>query len=79
MDHASDSVIFEYAKSNGFVIVTQDSDFVDRCKLYGVPPQVVWLRCGNSTPKQIESLLRDNAGAILELLENGTASYIELF
>ena len=79
MDRAKDPLIIEYARSNDFVIVTQDSDYVDRSKLFGAPPKIVWLRCGNSTPRYIESLLRENAVAILELSRLDSPAYIEIF
>ena len=44
---ADDRVLWEHAKSTAFVLVTQDSDFADMTVLYGQPPKVIWLRCGN--------------------------------
>ncbi len=79
MDQAKDPIIVEYAKLNDFVIVTQDSDYVDRSKLFGAPPKIVWLRCGNATPRLIESLLRDNAAIIQELSQADSDNYIEIF
>ena len=65
-------------KANGFCIVTQDSDFAERSRLYGAPPKVVWLRCGNSTPQQVETLLRRNAVLIAELIQNPILHYVEI-
>ena len=67
-----------YAKDNDFCIVTQDSDFAERSRLYGAPPKVVWLRCGNSTPQQVETLLRRNAVLIAELIQNPVLHYVEI-
>ncbi len=44
LDRASDDRIWEFAQANGFCVVTQDSDFAERSRLYGAPPKVVWLR-----------------------------------
>jgi len=49
MAEADDRDIWEHAKVNGFVLVSQDADFADMATLYGPPPKVVWLRCGKST------------------------------
>jgi predicted nuclease of predicted toxin-antitoxin system len=42
-----DEDIWEYARNNGFTIVSKDSDFYQRSMIYGHPPKVVWLRIGN--------------------------------
>jgi predicted nuclease of predicted toxin-antitoxin system len=79
MERVSDTAIWQYAKLHQYVIVTQDSDFVERSKLYGPPPKVVWLRCGNSTPQRIEAILRANATQIFDLSRNNTGPFVEIF
>ena len=78
LDQSPDDQIWEYAKANGLCIVTQDSDFAERSRLYGAPPKVVWLRCGNSTPQQVEAILRHNAVLITELIQNPALHYVEI-
>lgn len=63
LDTADDMAIWNFAKSGAFTIVTQDSDFADMASLYGPPPKVIWLRCGNQTTEFIEKLLRNHARA----------------
>ena len=43
---ADDRAVWQHAKANAFVLVTQDSDFAEMAALYGQPPKVIWLRCG---------------------------------
>ncbi|WP_110989086.1 DUF5615 family PIN-like protein [Acaryochloris thomasi] len=74
----TDTKIWEFAKLHGFCIVTQDADFAERSRLYGSPPKVVWLRCGNAPTRQIESLIRSGAKAIQELLDNSEFHCLEL-
>jgi predicted nuclease of predicted toxin-antitoxin system len=63
----SDEAIWEYARSNGFVIVTADSDFLGLAEERGTPPKVFRLDdCNYSTPR-VEDLLRRNAVRISEL------------
>lgn len=50
--------IREYAKKNGFIIVTRDADFSDLCLLKGFPPKVIWIRRGNCNTADIEKILR---------------------
>jgi len=64
MEEALDRVIWEYAKENNFILVSQDVDFVDMATLYGPPPKVIWLRCGNQPTKAIEQRLRDHVEAL---------------
>lgn len=55
---AQDEAVWQYAKDNGFTIVSKDSDFQERAVLLGSPPKVVWLRAPNCTTSEIEKLLR---------------------
>jgi predicted nuclease of predicted toxin-antitoxin system len=71
---AEDSVIWHKAGSNGFVMVSQDSDFADMAALYGPPPKVIWLRCGNQPTQEIESLLRKHAETVLAFERDTTAA-----
>jgi predicted nuclease of predicted toxin-antitoxin system len=61
---ADDSEIWEYAKTNGFAVVSKDSDFQQRSLLQGVPPKFIWLRVGNCTVKKTEDLLRSYSAAM---------------
>jgi len=61
---ANDSEIWEYAKANGYAIVSKDSDFQQRSLLLGAPPKFIWLRVGNCTVKKTEDLLRSYSAAI---------------
>ena len=63
----SDYAVWEYARSNGFVIVTADSDFLDIAEERGAPPKVVRLENCNYRTKRVEDLLRRNAVRIAEL------------
>jgi predicted nuclease of predicted toxin-antitoxin system len=75
----TDTEIWHFAKANDFCIVTQDADFAERSRLYGSPPKVIWLRCGNLRTKQVEALLRSGAGAIHEFLSNPNLHCLELY
>ena len=41
LDNAEDLAVWNYAKENGFVIVSKDEDFHQRSFLFGAPPKVV--------------------------------------
>ena len=75
---ASDAEIWEYAKDNGFVIISKDSDFQQRSLLYGHPPKFIWLRLGNCPVKPIEELLRDQSVAIHNFERDAIKSHLML-
>ena len=79
MAQATDTEIWEFAKNNNFCIVTQDVDFAERSRLYGSPPKVIWLRCGNTKTSTVESILRSGKEAIQELLSNSSLDCLELY
>ena len=39
LDRAPDEAVWNYAKEQGFIIVTQDTDFHERSVLAGAPPK----------------------------------------
>lgn len=44
---ADDRDIWEWARHNGWLIITNDDDFYRFAGAYGFPPKVVMLRTGN--------------------------------
>ncbi len=76
---ADDRVIWAHAKKHGFVLVSQDADFADFAAVYGPPPKVIWLRCGNQPTGTIEKLLRDHAEAIHAFALNDAAACWEAY
>ena len=63
----SDEEVWEYARTNGFTIISKDSDFQQRSLLYGYPPKVVWLRIGNCSRQQLVDLIHSHENAIRSL------------
>jgi len=78
MTRAPDTVIWEYAKVNGFVIVTKDSWFYQRSLVAGHPPKLIWIRTGNCAARRIEQLLRRNAIRLQEFVDDENSSFIAL-
>lgn len=61
LEQASDREIRSFAKDNGYVIVTRDSDFYEMSLLYGQPPKVIWLKSGNTGKAAVIKLLLDHS------------------
>lgn len=53
-----DERIWGLAKTEGFIVVTKDNDFLARTLVRGHPPQVVQICLGNASTQQIANLLR---------------------
>jgi predicted nuclease of predicted toxin-antitoxin system len=79
LDQADDAAIWQFAKANGFVIVTQDADFADMAVLYGPPPKIIWLRCGNQPAAFVAKLLRGQAESIAAFAEDAESACWEIY
>lgn len=75
---SSDREIWEFAKTNGFVIVSTDSDFYELATSMGPPPKVVWLRRWTHPTKDAEQLLRREAIRITEFAADPDLSILVL-
>ncbi len=62
--NSDDSAIWQYARGRNSVIITKDHDFYDRSHLFGCPPKVIKLNCGNRTTAYIGGLLIASADPI---------------
>jgi predicted nuclease of predicted toxin-antitoxin system len=76
--NTDDSLIWEFAKFNGFVIVSKDSDFHQRSLLYSHPPKFIYLRIGNSPTSMIVEILRNNFLVIVEFFNSEVESVLVL-
>ncbi len=76
--NTDDSIIWEYAKLNDFMIVSKDADFHQRSLLYGHPPKFIYLRIGNSPTFKIVQILRDHFNTIIEFWHRETESILVL-
>lgn len=61
---ATDLRIWEYAKANGFVLVSKDDDFRNLSLVKGAPPKVLWLNLGNVSTDTIAKVLKDRYAEI---------------
>jgi len=75
----TDTEIWKFAKLNNFYIVTQDADFAERSRLYGSPPKVIWLRCGNVPTSQVEQILRLGSEVIQSLEVSANIDCLEIY
>jgi predicted nuclease of predicted toxin-antitoxin system len=68
---AEDPEIFEAAKSQGVILMTKDSDFVDLVDRLESSPQIIWLTCGNTSNARLKEILSSTLPDALKLLKIG--------
>ncbi len=73
----SDKDIFFAARETKAVVMTKDYDFVELLNQLGPPPQLIWIRCGNTSNAHVRKILLQNFPKILLFLEEGK-SLIEI-
>lgn len=64
MERVDDRIIWQYAKDQGFVLVTKDADFYEMSRIYGQPPKIIWLKIGNQSKAATINALVDNRKSI---------------
>lgn len=79
LNAASDTIIWDYAKRNGYMIVSKDADFRQRSFLLGYPPKVIWIRRGNCSTNAVVTILRNHVADIARFEADPTAAVLILF
>ena len=65
---ASATEIFEAARLAKAVVMSKDSDFVDLIHRFDSPPQVLWIRFGNTSNAQMRIVLSKTLLAAMDLI-----------
>jgi predicted nuclease of predicted toxin-antitoxin system len=68
---AEDDEIFLAAKKANAIVMTKDSDFLFLLDRFGVPPQIIWLTCGNTSNARLKEILTLTLENAIQFLENG--------
>jgi predicted nuclease of predicted toxin-antitoxin system len=75
---ADDEVVWKYAQGNSLTICSKDSDMHQRSFVLGYPPKVIWVRLGNCSTTEVETLLRKHSKAIEAFARDDYASFLTL-
>lgn len=75
---ADDDTVWNYAKQHGLTIISKDADFHQRSFVFGHPPKVIWIRRGNCSTDEIETLLRNRHSEIVRFLQDEESSFLAL-
>jgi len=79
LERAPDEAVWSYARENAFTIVTQDADFGEMSVLLSSPPKVIWLRRGNCSTTEMETILRARYNAVAAFHDDPTEAVLALF
>jgi predicted nuclease of predicted toxin-antitoxin system len=79
LDRSLDKEVWNYARQHDYLIVTKDVDFSELSLLQGFPPKVIWIRRGNCSTHDIETILRENLNSIKAMNEDASTGILELF
>ena len=66
-------------RENDYLVVTKDADFSELSLMWGFPPKVVWIRRGNCSTREIETMLRKNYASIEALSTDLNTGILMLF
>jgi predicted nuclease of predicted toxin-antitoxin system len=82
LEDAADIAIWQYARQDGFTLVTFDEDFYNIQLLKGFPPKIIWFKTGNLDKGQFIDFLisqKDSITAFVEGDEYKVEGCLELF
>ena len=78
LQRSDDTAIWEWAKRNGYSVITTDSDFVSLNQRLGWPPKVIHIEKCDYPFRVIEDVLRVNAVRISEFDKDKETGLITL-
>jgi predicted nuclease of predicted toxin-antitoxin system len=69
-ENTEDITIWKFDRKKGFTIITKDNDYEALSRLYGCPPKVIQLTCGNKTTAQIIAIMGKNEKIIQSFIKD---------
>jgi predicted nuclease of predicted toxin-antitoxin system len=78
LETATDEEVWLYAKLNSFVLVSKDTDFVEKAVIKGHPPKIIWIKAGNCSTDKIELLLRKNKKLVQDFIADKDNSVLTI-
>lgn len=60
LKNSEDLEIWNYAKLNGYAVITYDADFFELSLINGAPPKVIWIRANNLSTTEVAQLLESS-------------------
>ena len=76
---ANDISIWNYAKKNGFTIISKDDDFEKIVLLRKAPPKLIYLKTYNLDTKKLVDLILDKKERIIEFINSDENDIFEIY
>jgi predicted nuclease of predicted toxin-antitoxin system len=76
---ADDISIWDYAKKNGFTILSKDDDFEKIVLLRKAPPKLIHLKTYNLDTKKLVDLILENKYKIIEFVNSDENEIFEIY
>ena len=78
LESADDATVWAFAKDHELTIVSKDSDFRQLSFTLGQPPKVIWIRRGNCSTSEVESILRSHYADLLTFIRDEHGAFFAL-
>jgi predicted nuclease of predicted toxin-antitoxin system len=78
LKEAPDTRVWDFARNEGYTVVSKDADFHQRSLLLGFPPKVIWVRLGNCSTQDVEHVLRHHLEEVEQFEVNVAATFLIL-
>ena len=76
---ANDISIWNYAKKNGFTIISKDDDFEKIVLLRKAPPKLIYLKTFNLDTNKLVDLILENKDKIIEFINSDQNDIFEIY
>jgi predicted nuclease of predicted toxin-antitoxin system len=71
LQRSKDRQIFVAAREARAIVLTKDSDFAELVQVFGPPPHILWITCGNTSNSALQLILRKALPQALEMIKRG--------
>jgi predicted nuclease of predicted toxin-antitoxin system len=76
---SDDISIWNYAKKNGFTIISKDDDFEKIVLMRKAPPKLIYLKTYNLDTKKLVDLMIENKDKIIEFVNSNDNDIFEIY
>ena len=76
---ADDILLWDYAKKNGFTIVSKDDDFMKIVLLRKAPLKLIYLKTYNLNTKKLVDLILENKDKIITFIHSDENDIFEIY